>query len=246
MKRVGRARRGPRPAPAPLRAAHVPDPAVAYSATVPVMQVTVPPPTQIVPSSSRVTWTRPARPSAVPWLRDVGRARAAAVEQPLRDRGVQAPGHRVLDRRAVLREERAQLEGLRRASGYGPTAPTSRSTNPGRSASTASASASSTATQPGRCRPTTRRGSPRARSAARTRRARSATPRPGRRAAAAARRTRARPAVRRTGTSPDAHSWTITSSRRATPPRSSQAWQVPSVGCPANGSSDVGVKIRTR
>ena len=29
------------------------------------------------------------------------------------------------------------------------------------------------------------------------------------------------------------------------PPASSQAWQVPSVGCPANGSSRAGVKIRT-
>ena len=27
---------------------------------------------------------------------------------------------------------------------------------------------------------------------------------------------------------------------------SSQAWQVPSVGCPANGSSCAGVKMRTR
>ena len=35
---------------------------------VPSMHVTVPPPTQIVPSSSADTWTRPARPSAVPWL----------------------------------------------------------------------------------------------------------------------------------------------------------------------------------
>ena len=30
------------------------------------------------------------------------------------------------------------------------------------------------------------------------------------------------------------------------PPASSQAWQVPSVGWPANGSSASGVKIRTR
>jgi len=34
----------------------------------PRTQVTVPPATQIVPSSSRETCTRPARPSAVPWL----------------------------------------------------------------------------------------------------------------------------------------------------------------------------------
>ena len=36
------------------------------------MHVTVPPPTQIVPSSSRETWTRPARPSAVPWAATYG------------------------------------------------------------------------------------------------------------------------------------------------------------------------------
>jgi hypothetical protein len=39
-----------------------------YSSTWPVTQVTVPPPTQMVPPGSRETCTRPARPSAVPWL----------------------------------------------------------------------------------------------------------------------------------------------------------------------------------
>ena len=52
--------------------------------------------------------------------------------------------------------------------------------------------------------------------------------------------------VRRIGTSPAPHSCTIRSSARGVPPASSQAWQVPSVGCPANGSSTSGVKIRTR
>lgn len=42
--------------------------ATPYSSTCPETQVTVPPPTQIVPSGSRSTCTRPARPSAVPWL----------------------------------------------------------------------------------------------------------------------------------------------------------------------------------
>jgi hypothetical protein len=56
----------------------------------------------------------------------------------------------------------------------------------------------------------------------------------------------ARPsAVRRSGTSPAAHSCTI-SSAVGEPPADSQAWQVPSVGWPANGSSFTGVKIRTR
>ena len=51
--------------------------------------------------------------------------------------------------------------------------------------------------------------------------------------------------VRRTRTSPAPHSCT-TILRRAVAPASSQAWQVPSVGCPANGSSTAGVKMRTR
>ena len=34
--------------------------------------------------------------------------------------------------------------------------------------------------------------------------------------------------------------------RAGSPPASSQAWHVPSVGWPANGSSPAGVKIRTR
>ena len=51
-------------------------------------------------------------------------------------------------------------------------------------------------------------------------------------------------AVRRTVTSPAPHSWTTISRRRRGRP--SQAWQVPSVGCPANGSSATGVKMRTR
>jgi hypothetical protein len=42
-------------------------PARAHSSTSPRTHVTVPPPTQTAPSASCVTWTRPARPSAVPW-----------------------------------------------------------------------------------------------------------------------------------------------------------------------------------
>ena len=57
----------------------------------------------------------------------------------------------------------------------------------------------------------------------------------------------ARPAsVRRTVMRPASHSCTMAPGSAGRPPVSSQAWQVPSVGCPANGSSRVGVKIRTR
>ena len=54
------------------------------------------------------------------------------------------------------------------------------------------------------------------------------------------------PGACRTVTSPAWHSCTIAPGLAGRPPASSQAWQVPRVGCPANGSSTVGVKIRTR
>ena len=57
----------------------------------------------------------------------------------------------------------------------------------------------------------------------------------------------ARPSLdRRSGTSPAPHSCTITSFDFGVFPASSHAWHVPSVGWPANGSSSVGVKMRTR
>ena len=51
---------------------------------------------------------------------------------------------------------------------------------------------------------------------------------------------------RRIRTSPAAHSCTTAAASFGAPPISSHAWHVPSVGCPANGSSTDGVKIRTR
>jgi hypothetical protein len=50
----------------------------------------------------------------------------------------------------------------------------------------------------------------------------------------------------RTGTSPTPHCWITTPSRAGTPPAAAQAKALPSVGCPAKGSSTVGVKMRTR
>ena len=51
----------------------------------------------------------------------------------------------------------------------------------------------------------------------------------------------------RTSISPAAHSCTTRSACLGVPPPTvSQAWQVPSVGWPANGSSRTGVKMRTR
>ena len=81
------------------------------------MQAIVPPPTQIVPAASVEMWTRPERPRAVPCRATYGARARPLAHQPLCQRGVEAPGHRVLDERAVLREERAHLERLVRAVG---------------------------------------------------------------------------------------------------------------------------------
>ena len=209
-----------------------------YNSTAPSTHVTVPPPTQMAPSASTETCTRPARPSAVPWLRDVRRARAAGGEQPLGHRRVQAAGHRVLDRRAVLREERPQLERLRRALRIRPDDAQVEVDEPRLERQhRVGVRPAAPRPSPARCRPTPRRRSPSARSAAPTRCARSGSRRPGPRAAAAARRT---PARRRSGARARARRRTPARSRRpcaGCPPCSSQAWQVPSVGCPANGSS---------
>ena len=64
----------------------------------------MPPPTQTVPSASWVTCTRPRVLAG-----DVGRRHPSGAQQPLGDRGVQAPGHRVLVHSAVLVRERAEL-----------------------------------------------------------------------------------------------------------------------------------------
>ena len=159
-------------------------------------------------------WTRPARPSAVPWLRDVRRRRPAAAEQPLRQRGVEAPGHRILHRRAVLGKERAHLERRGRARGYGPTTPRSSSLKAGPTASTASALASSTATQPGPLSTHSRVDDrPRGRCRGPTRCAARAPRRPGPSARSGGAAKASPFSVRRTGISPAAHSCTITSAR---------------------------------
>ena len=54
------------------------------------------------------------------------------------------------------------------------------------------------------------------------------------------------PAAWRMVTRPAPHSWTMASAEPGLLLAASQAWQVPSVGCPANGSSWPGVKMRTR
>lgn len=115
----------------------------------PVRQVIVPPPTQIVPSASVEMCTRPARPSAVPWLATYGgRARPVSISHPASD-ALRLP---VTGSSTVApsfgknaRTSYAQSD----PSGWAPTTPISMSIGPGRTASTAAASARTTATQPG-------------------------------------------------------------------------------------------------
>ena len=129
--------------------------------------------------------------------------------------------------------------------GYGPTTPRSKSTNPGSSASTASALSSSATTQFGpfaaHCASTIASRSIRRTSAIRRISASSTGPlRNG------SGDRNARPSVvRRTVTSPAPHSWTIRSPFRGRPPAASHAWHVPSVGWPANGNSLAVSKMRT-
>ena len=138
--------------------------------------------------------------------RDVGRARPARGEQPLGQRGVQAPGDRVLVDGAVLVGERADLERLRRAGRAGPDdadvelvvdAAAARAPRPRPRAARRPS--------PARCRPTACRPSRRDRSAASARPARSSRPRPAPERSSAGPRTPARhpsagsaPARRRT------------------------------------------------
>ena len=167
--------------------------------------------------------------------------RSAGSQQPPGQRGVQAPGHRVLrpvapsfgkNARTSNAVRRARRDRDRRS-------PTSRSSEPGLTASTASALSSSDG-HPARAVvdplgvDDLRAVDPEHRREALDQRrlvdrARSAP--------AAARRRRARRACGARATSPAAHSCTITPASRGEPPASSHAWQVPSVGCPANGSS---------
>lgn len=130
--------------------------------------------------------------------------------------------------------------------GYGPATPRSNPQSGWARSSTACALASSTATQPGplsaHCAPVMSSRPIRKIAAISAISASSTGPPRSNGGAAKA----SRPPVWRTGTRPAAHSWTMTPGVAGRPPASSQAWQVPSVGCPANGSSRPGVKIRTR
>ena len=96
------------------------------------MQVTVPPPTQIVPSASCVTWTRPARPSAVPWPATYGAVDppgSGSASRPATRSGCPSPGSSTV---APFCGKNARTSNAAvEPGGYGPTTPRSTSTKPG-------------------------------------------------------------------------------------------------------------------
>jgi hypothetical protein len=129
--------------------------------------------------------------------------------------------------------------------GYGPTTPRAESTATGRRSSTACALSSSTATQPGplsthRASRIAARSMPRPRA---MRTCSSSSTGSSRSSGGAANASRS--PVRRSVISPAPHSCTTVSPACCGLPES-QAWHVPIVGWPANGSSSDGVKMRTR
>ena len=196
------------------------------------------------PSARRST--RPARPQRRALGRDIARGREAAADQPLRQAGVQAAGDRVFVAR-LSPDEGAHLElrvvpvaacGADDAELRGRPAAAS----PAAAPAPASADASITA-HPARTvvAPT----------GARRRRARAMPQRRGdarqQVVAPAARCARSGGAAnasrvpsRRTRTRPTPHCCTTSPAARGRPPAASQAWQLPSVGWPANGSSRAG------
>ena len=194
---------------------------------------------------SRSTCTRPARPSACPG-RDVARGREAGADQPLRQAGVEAAGDRVLRRRrAAGTKARTSNCALARRPGHGADdADLAGRPSPRGRARSASTVVGELEQQPrpspGRCRPMRRAH----RRAARCRRQRAicaSTPRstgPLRRSGGAAKASRA--PSRRMRTRPTPHCCTISLARAAGRRAASQAWQLPSVGWPANGSSRAG------
>ena len=193
-------------------------------------------------SPSRSTCTRPRRRARCPGTRRTTSA-ARVAGQPLADPGVEAAGDRVLGdpvpgaERTHLDGELAAVGGRRRRRRCRAVA----AAQSGSSASTASASSSSTPTQPGplsiHAESTTSIGS--IRSARRSARGRPRRPRPERIRGGAANASRS--PTRRAGSGP-ARPRTPARARprRGTPPASSQACALPSVGWPANGSSPTG------
>ena len=77
--------------------------------------MTVPPPIQIGAFIVLRDVHAPGPAEHRALARDVGRGRATRAQEPLGERGVEAPRHGILDHRAVLGEEGAYLPGLRRA-----------------------------------------------------------------------------------------------------------------------------------
>ena len=182
--------------------------------------------------------------------RHVGVRRPAAPDQPLRETGIELPvtGSSLMPAPTANARTSNCASGPSRVGSHAPTTPILRSSSAAKSGSSASTSAldpSSIATQPG---PLSihwaSRMLPRSiRSPAAIRSSSASSGAPERISFGAAKASR--PSSRRMGMRPMPHSCTIRSPRGC-PPAASHAWQLPRVGCPANGGSSFGVKMRTR
>ena len=204
--RIGRVTRSPcrgAPTPSPasprwvgggLRPENTSWPQRTYRSTVPLTQVTVPPPTHTWPSASRETCTRPRRPMAVPWLATYGAVTRAAASSHCPSEAFRLPRDRVLERAELRARTRAPRAPRRAVRARNRPTPMSMSTAPGRTASTASALASRTADPAGAVVGRRDVDESTARCSATTSPARPPAPPPGRRAPAAA-AANARPAA---------------------------------------------------
>lgn len=191
----------------------------------------------------------PVAPTAAALSGDIAAADHAACKQPLSQRGIEAAGDRIFDDSAkVIAQKSAHLEGCvtigmwaddanvhsarpasRRRQGKHPLGAGQPDPQPPR-----------TVIDPGGIERLLRRD-PQNRSASANAASDGA---PERINGGAAKHSR--PPSRRMLTKPAPHSWMISASLRGVPPAVSQAWQLPSVGCPANGISRSSVNIRTR
>ena len=234
--------------PAPGRAATAEGLAPRYRSTLPVTTLRDRPPVRdrAVRVLADLDTAGPADGRALG--RDVGRGQPSRADQPAGDRGVEAAGHRVLDDRArPAARSRAPRAPRGSPPGSSPQDPEveehgarpdgehrRRALEQHRHPAGAVVGPCASTMSP-RCWPM--EAAMRSRSSSSTGPERSS----GRRREGEA----VGPEAPDRDEPGRAQAWTMVVSSRGRPPAASQAWHVPSVGWPANGSSPSGVKMRT-
>ena len=213
------------------------------------MQVVEGPPTHASSSITSIAIS-PSRATREPCVFVYFAGAPPLAVEPLRQRGVETAGHGILDRRRSAGRTRAPRRAGDAPAGHGVRAlhkwEGRRETRFEREHVRRARRQARPRPSPDRCRPTGSRGSRRARRPAPRRDARQLrlVDRPLRMVAGA---WNARPeSVRRQCDEPRAALLHDSVPTAAMPPASSHACAEPSVGCPANGSSPPGVKIRRR